>query len=132
MKTEYKCLETKRINRWILELPEDFKISSFMVKSIEKPKNFDDIWSDIEIRFFDSEACSTTHALYDLIKNGNFPCVFKLNMLNSIGEIIEMWEIDIDDLVGIDFGELDYDIDGPIITSAIFRVNDCKVIQKEE
>jgi len=116
--------EPKRNNRWILTLPEETGIQSWVVSKTSRPsfrvveKKFLGItfckkivWDSISIEFLDPIGPSTTH----LIMNNINPLKrfdYTLEMLDPTGITVEKWEIKKCLVKTIDFCELNYGNDG--------------------
>lgn len=123
-------LEYKWGNRFQVILPEIFGIDSFLIKSITRPSYdlLNSRWSDIKIEFYDLVAPSTTKKLINLIKlgyDGLFGLNVVLNLLDSKGETIELWDISIKELVKVDLGSLHREMDFPLNTHIIFTPIKC-------
>ena len=109
-------LEPKKNDRFVVVFPEEFKIDSFTVQKINKPKFENGKWKNIGITFIDPIACSPSHGLYKIIdlknkeENTNEKPLFEfvIKSLDPIGETVETWKILVEEVVVIDFGELDY------------------------
>lgn len=111
--------EPKRINRFIVEFPEIFDVSYYAVSKADKPKFINQSWSNIKIEFFDFIAPSTSQRLQDIIlflkqdvkseEEGLF--TIKLKTTDPVGEVIELWDVYVDEVVEINFGALDYSND---------------------
>ena len=95
-------------NRFVVDFPERFKISSYCIRSVDLPKFYGGEWESISIGFWDVVSNnSVTKGLNKIIKY-NKPFTIKIKYLNGAGNILEFWEI----LVGkfnIDFGNLDWE-----------------------
>lgn len=111
--------EPKRINRFLVEFPEMFNISYYAVSKADKPKFINQSWANIKIEFFDFIAPSTSQRLQDIIfflkqdirneEEGLF--TIKLKTTDPVAEVIELWDVYVDEVVEINFGALDYSND---------------------
>ena len=131
-------LEPKRNNRFIVEFPKEFDIESWMANKVSKPKYYIDtskkdangIWHDIKISFIDPIEPSTSERLFKLIdifknkKEGEFFAI-KIKTVDPVGEEVEMWVIKAEELLSIDFGELDYNDNSIQTPSIIIKPNSC-------
>jgi TFIIF-interacting CTD phosphatase-like protein len=114
-----KSYEPKRENLFLVKFPEEFKINSWVVQKVNRPKYADGKWENIEITFVDPIAESTTKRLFDLIeiiekrKINNVSPLFIFNILtcDSTGIVVEDWEISVSDVILIDFDNHDYSSD---------------------
>lgn len=111
--------EPKRINRFLVEFPEIFDISYYAVSKADKPKFINQRWANIKIEFFDFIAPSTSQRLQEIIlflkqdirneEEGLF--TIKLKTTDPVAEVIELWDVHVDEVVEINFGTLDYSND---------------------
>ena len=109
----YSDFEPKLNYRFKVEFPQELEIPKYSVISIDKPKfvtgtndHTQGIWQPMEIIFVDLIGPSTSDALYKL-KNGGLKSLSIIS-LDPTGVEIEEWKIDIDYIMSIDFGNLDY------------------------
>lgn len=135
--------EPKRNNRFVVEFPKEFDIESFVIQSITKPKWNNGKWDNIEIAMLDLIDPSTSHRVMKLIdlknkiKTGFFSKrknLFSLYLksLDPTGAEIEEWVIDVQDLIYVDFGNLNYGNDGIPSIKLVLKVSNCKLKGQEE
>lgn len=128
--------EPKRVNRFIVTFPRVFRIESYLIQKITRPKfrlvNGSYQWDNIEVDLIDVIGPSTAHSLCTMAefckkiketKPDNQPLFsFFINDLDPTGVEIGHWIIDVGELLLIDFGNYDYNDDDGIQT--------CRVILK--
>lgn len=107
--------EPKRNNRFIVEFPEIFGIEKNSITKVNKPKFTDNKWEDIRVDFVDLIGPSTSQSLYKIIdfinKNDDDNKKlfgFIIASLDPTGMVVETWRIDVEKVLTINFGELDY------------------------
>ena len=117
--------EPKRQNRFIVEFPKEFGIQEWIVNTASKPKykigalGLNNRWEDMEVTFKDPIGPSSSKVLFNLIKfveelekvipTGLPLFTYKLISLDPTGVEVEVWEIGVQDIVSIEFGQdLDY------------------------
>lgn len=93
--------------------------SYYAVSKADKPKFINQRWANIKIDFFDFIAPSTSQRLQEIIlflkkdikseKEGLF--TIKLKTTDPTAEVIELWDVYVDEVVEINFGTLDYSND---------------------
>ena len=119
--------EFKTHDKYSIEFPEIFHIPSFIAKNIQGISWYaEDGWNNIEIGLYNAIKPSTVKSLYNLIewynlqpKELNKPIFsFKIFEFDSVGAIIDTWEISVKKIINIDFGYLDYSAN---------ESNDCKL-----
>lgn len=98
--------EPKASNRFLVEFPEEFNIDSWCVRKISKPKFANGEWENIRIEFIDIISPSTSQTLFNSLNSCDFP--IKIITLDPIGNSVEEWVIQVEKILTIDFGELDY------------------------
>ena len=116
--------EPKRINRWIVKLPKEFGIESWVLSGTDRPSlikkyfNFFGLrlsvsteWQPITLRFRDPIAPSTSQKLMSLIKEGK-SFSYNLELLDPTGIVVEKWLIKDCIIKSVDFSSLTYDYDG--------------------
>ena len=106
-------VEYKKVNRFILSLPDDIGIPKWVTKSSTRPKcvieNGSITWSEMSVSFWDPTSPSTTKKLWELLSTGiNKKYDFKLELLDSTGEVVEAWGLNGCEITSIDFGLLDF------------------------
>jgi len=122
--------EPKRKNRFIVELPEEMNIESFLVKKVKRPKYSvkENSWDDMLITFIDPVVPSTSMRIFNLLKSDFFQkkkptnrfiddvldnqekpiFIFHIKSLDPTGIIVEDWEITVKEVIHIDFEESNY------------------------
>jgi len=115
-----QSLEVKHNNRFFVKFPKEFNIAVWQIQKINKPKYADSKWMNIEIFFLDTIELSISKSLFNLIiliqtqkTNNQTKPLFIFDIVNcdQKGEEIETWEIGVDDITYIDFGNCDYSSD---------------------
>jgi len=112
--------EPKRQNRFYVKFPEEINIESWFIQKINKPKYHitENKWENIQVTFLDPIGSSTSQRIHELIKNQFFinketkPIfIFDIIAVDPTGLDVEDWEIGVEEVLYIDFGNLDYSID---------------------
>lgn len=128
--------EPKRRNRFKVTFPERFNIVEYSIQNITRPKfrfvNNEYKWDNITVDFIDLIGPSTSGGLMTLLEfcqnNNNLKEVqrplfsFLIDDLDPTGVSVETWIIDVEDLLLVDFGTLDYASQNSIQT--------CKLVLK--
>jgi hypothetical protein len=126
--------EPKMKNRFVVEFPEKFEIESYLVQKINKPKFKDGKWENIEIIFIDVVSpFSTSDGLYNIVKflkkeeSQKEKVLFSFNIktLDPSGETVETWLINVEEVLNINFGELDYEINELLMPSLLIKPLNC-------
>lgn len=119
--------EPKKVNRFILTLPELFDINEWAVRSVELP-SYDMFsgWNPMEMRFVDPVGPSTSQKLWNLFlastgtKDGPIYGLEKLSdslesgftvkieLIDPTGQVVSVWILTGCRILEIDFGNLDY------------------------
>lgn len=120
--------EVKRTNRWRFDFPIEFDIESWLIQSVSLPKftkdekgNFTEF--KMSLTFINPIGPSSDTKIYQnfITKNKkDFEC--KLFLLDPTGEKVSLWDLKINDLISIDFGQLDYGDDSINIIEIILNV----------
>jgi len=147
--------EPKRVNRWVVIFPKAFNLESWVVKETERPSitlsgNTSSI-NPIKFVFLDPIGPSTTERLFKIIRST--PSIvevtkkeedndlintlkdgfdYQLELLNSRGESIEKWTIVGCNIISVDFGSLDYDIDKLVTCLMVVQPKDFKLHENEK
>jgi hypothetical protein len=112
--------ELKKTNRFLVEFPEQFNIETWAVQKINKPKYTNGVWEDIKIEFIDPIGPSTSQCLFEIVNflkrnvnDSNDKKLFdiKIKSLDPTGVDVEKWVVNVEKVLTINFGELDYDSD---------------------
>jgi hypothetical protein len=114
-KLKFTQYEPKRNNRFLVEFPEQFNVQLWSIKKINKPKFTDGKWENIKVEFIDPIAPSTSQSLFKIVDflkiNVNDSKILfniKIKSLDPTGVGAEEWVIDVEKVLTINFGELDY------------------------
>jgi hypothetical protein len=139
----YVEYEPKRKNRFKVEFPNYFEIESFVVQKISKPKlnfiNNDYIWENIEIELIDLIGPSTSRGIMNLIehcqlvhKEDNEQKIlfnFLITDLDPVGAEVQVWIVDVKELVSVEFGTNNYE-DGDVqICKILIKPQRCRIQQ---
>jgi len=107
--------EPKRNNRFLVEFPEQFNVQQWVVQKINKPKFSDGKWENIKIEFIDPIVPSTSQSLFKIVEflktNVNDSKTLfniKIKSLDPTGVEVEEWVVNVEKVLTINFGELDY------------------------
>lgn len=129
---QYFELKTK--NRFLVEFPERFSIDKSLIIKINKPKLIQGKWENIKIEFIDAVSPSISQGLFKIIKylkknklDNKKLFEIKLFSLNTIGAKIEEWIIDVEEVLMIDFGEVNYNSDEIQFLTLIVKPLDCRL-----
>jgi len=114
-KLKFTQYEPKRNNRFLVQFPEQFNVQQWSIKKINKPKFTDGKWENIKVEFIDPIAPSTSQSLFKIVDflkiNVNDSKILfniKIKSLDPTGVGAEEWVIDVEKVLTINFGELDY------------------------
>ncbi|MFW5847366.1 MAG: hypothetical protein ACOCVF_00405 [bacterium] len=113
-----KDYEPKTMSRFVVKFPNQFNIFDWTITKINKPKFTNGKWEDMKIVFVDPIGLSTSKGLYNIIDflkkdvNDNKSLFnIKIKLLDPTGIEIEEWVIYVEEVLTINFGELDYSND---------------------
>lgn len=137
--------ELKTMNRFIITFPEHFNIPQWVTFEASRPsarlitkdilgvKLFKKlVWDNMIIKMRDPIGPSTSQSLMDLIHKSlyekkqiikdNFD--LKLEMLDPVGHVVEKWALSKCEFKSINFGELSYQIDDPVVCTLVIQLGD--------
>jgi hypothetical protein len=124
--------ELKRMNRFIIQFPEEFNISEWSVQTANKPKFVNGKWENITIGFTDPIGPSTSQGLMNIVyflkeKNTENKKIFDIvmEMFDPTGVVVEKWDIGVGKILVVDFGELDCQNDDIQRVSITFEPTSC-------
>lgn len=123
--------EPKKTNRFVVEFPEEFGIETFTVFKTNNPEFIDGQWQNIEIIFRDYVGASVTEGLYNIINfaktNNDKKILFnvEIKMLDPVGVSVQCWDISVEKIVEISFGNLDYSVDEVLCPYIVIKPFDC-------
>ena len=128
--------EPKYENRFFVELPPVFEIESYLIQRITPPIFENYCWKNFEIDLIDVTNPSTSEKIYELIelvnviKLGNAEILFSftLKSLDSTGETVETWKVEVEELVSVNFGFFDHSLDGVKCIKMILKPFSVKII----
>lgn len=107
--------EPKTNNRFLVEFPEQFNVRQWSTQKINKPKFSDGKWENIKIEFIDPIVPSTSQSLFKIVEflktNVNDKKILfdiKIKSLDPTGVEVEEWVVNVEKVLTINFGELDY------------------------
>jgi hypothetical protein len=137
METTYQEVihyEPKMCNRFIVEVPEEFGFNQWNIFKVNKPKFVNGDWANIRIDFNDLiPPYSVTEGLMKIIHlQKNTPhcddlfCM-AIKSLNALGETIEEWQIIVNSIVTVDFGDYSYADSDNCKPFLIVKPYDCKL-----
>lgn len=137
--------EPKRINRWKVQFPKEFRLNEVFIHETIRPTFKTDnsghiVWQPIEFSFYDPIGPSTAQSLFELIRppkekgllenikdfimrkplhkplyDPSKGFTYHLYMLDPIGVEVECWEISECIITAMEFGNLTYKNDGLVI-----------------
>jgi hypothetical protein len=127
--------EPKRNNRFIVEFPEEFNITTFTVQKVSHIKFEYGSWNDIKITFVDPISLSSSRGLLKIIdfinttpqKKDNALFKIKIKLLEATGKEIECWNIIVKEVLSIDLGGFDYSDDGLKQPKILLRPLSCSI-----
>jgi hypothetical protein len=124
--------EPKRNNRFLVEFPEQFNVQQWSIQKINKPKFSDGKWENIKIEFIDPIAPSTSQSLFKIVeflktnvKDSKTLFDIKIKSLDPTGVEVEEWIVNVEKVLTISFGELDYGDDKIQQPYLILKPLDC-------
>jgi len=121
--------EPKRLARFRVEFPKEFNLESFAVQSVDKPKWFNQKWSNLNLSLVDLIGPSTSQAIFHNVltkytEDANYKFDYKIFALDPIGEIVEEWCITVKSL-DIDFGMFDFNKDNYSVINLYITPSNC-------
>ena len=118
--------------RFVLEFPKEFGIDSFAVQKVNRPKLINYEWQDFEIYLLDIIEPSTSKSIAKMIdyckdaKNTReILFSFSILTLDARGIKLNTWKIDVAELVDVDFGTCDYEVDDFQIIKVTLKPLNC-------
>ena len=135
MKENIYSFENKKSNRYIVNLPEEFKIKPHFIFEAQRPKlvrKYDNSpfrVDDITLKIYDPIGPSTSQAIMGLFKpdetgkiliNNTFD--FSIELLEPTGVVIEKWLLTDCNITLIDFGPLTYNDEFNVVCEMKIRV----------
>ena len=107
--------EPKRNDRFLVEFPKQFNIQPWCIQKINKPKFTDGKWEDIRIDFIDPIGPSTSRCLFKIVNfiesnscDNRKLFEVRIKSLDPTGVGVEEWVVNVEKVLTINFGELDY------------------------
>lgn len=122
---EQESFQPKTVNRWMVELPKEFKIESFVIQKTSRPEYYynlfgQKIYKPIDIYLTDPIGPSSAlgvDRMEEMLKPKTFierllgirkTFDYTLKLLDSVGSEVERWSIKKCKIVNVQYGELDY------------------------
>lgn len=124
--TKYKQQEPKFVNRFLLSLPEPFKVPQWACKQCDRPIFLGHgNWDDMVFVFNDVIGLNSTTTgfitgIREMQKLDSQEITLTLQMLGPVGDIVEEWKIT-GEIKLIDFGKLDYESTNPVEITMVFE-----------
>jgi hypothetical protein len=120
MKKNIYLFENKKSNRFIVNLPEEFKINPHFIFEAQRPtvrisNSTNILIDDITLKIYDPIGPSTSQAIMQLFKpdetgkiliNNTFD--FSIELLDPTGVVVEKWLLTDCNIISVDFGSLTY------------------------
>jgi hypothetical protein len=127
MKENNYLFENKKSNRFIVNLPEEFKINPYFIFEVKRPtvrishstnrisNSTNILIDDITLKIYDPIGPSTSQAIMQLFKpdetgkiliNNTFD--FSIELLEPTGVVVEKWLLTDCNIISVDFGSLTY------------------------
>ncbi len=125
--------ELNKNNRFKIEFPKEFNITEWSVQKSDKPKFTNGKWENIKIQFIDPIAPSTSLSLFEIVKFLRIPnkdkvlFEIKIKSLDPTGVPTQEWIIKVEEVLTINFGELDYTNDNLQTPYIILKPFDCEL-----
>lgn len=112
-------IELKKTGRFSVKFPEQFNIEDWTIIKINKPKFHEGKWENITVEFIDPVEPSVSKSLLKIVeflktaKTNNDKTLFvvRIKSMDTIGKEIEEWIVSVENVLTINFGELNYGID---------------------
>ncbi len=123
------CMEPKITNRFVVEFNEQhLNVDSYLIQDITMPSIDKEGWKNITITFLDIISPSTSGKMYKLIDEigKNYKLNFSIKVLSPAGETIDIWVIESDEIISIDFGNLTYSDSDIKLISLTVKPSDCR------
>lgn len=124
---ELNNYELNFTSRYVVELPKEFEIESYFINSAELPKLINGNWQNINIKFVNPIADSMTKKLLKIV-NQNTTFNYTIKLLDPLEEITEKWVIKVRKIIGVDFGELNYNNTDILISTLTIEPSSCELI----
>ncbi len=124
--------EPKRKNRFAVNFPDIFSIPSFTVKNIQRPIYNHGAWDHMFIQFHDMVMPSTSHGIMNMVRHcslniNNVLFTFDIQSLDPTGACVERWDIEVQELIRIDFGDLSSESDELSTCSVELKPYNCSL-----
>lgn len=120
----------KSNNMFLVNLPKEIDIEPWVITGVSKPRFINGQWSDMDILFADPVGLSTSQRLFILINNikeKGYKFNFTIQSLypDESGKVVEEWFIDVEEVVEIDFGNLDMQNDNIQRIKMLIKPSNC-------
>jgi hypothetical protein len=135
--------ELKKMNRFLITFPDYFNIPQWVVFELDRPsarlitkdvlgvnlfKKL--VWDDMIIKMRDPIGPSTSQSFMDLVHKNFYhkeriiknKFNMKLEMLDPVGEVVERWDLSDCEIKSINFGQLSYQIDDPVVITLVIKL----------
>lgn len=135
--------ELKKMNRFLITFPDYFNIPQWVVFELDRPsarlitkdilgvnlfKKL--VWDDMIIKMRDPIGPSTSQSLMDLVHKNFYhkeqiiknKFDMKLEMLDPVGHVVERWDLSDCEFKSINFGQLSYQIDDPVVCTLVIKL----------
>jgi hypothetical protein len=131
--------ELKKSNRFHVELPASWGIESWVVQSIDSPTmsfklNSDSTassydWNPLRITFIDPIGPSASVKLFDLALSSGFNGhSLIINALDPDYNVISQWRVTIKEILSINFGEFNYNMNEALEPYILIKPEDCTLL----
>lgn len=123
-----KPYEPKKTNRWIVKFPSKFNIREYIIQRINKPKFIDGEWSNFNITIINIVSGSPEPGVYKMINTQPIDgSLFKFTIqdLDPTGEVVGEWEVNVSEVISVDFGDLSFESDEIQKIELVLKAKNC-------
>lgn len=127
---KFSIYKPKRNNMFLVNLPKEIDVEPWVITGVSKPRFINGQWRNIRIQFADPVGPSTSQRLFILIndiKEKGYKFNFTIQSLypDESGKVVEEWFIDVEEVVEVDFGNLDMQDDNIQMVVMTIKPSNC-------
>lgn len=121
--------EQRKNNRFVVDLPKEFNIDSYLIQSIELPKiQGTTSWHSISIKILDLVDPIVPSNIYNILKKAqqtNSEYTLTIRLLDAVGVETGRWTITFERIDFINFGNLSHENDDLSYVHVNIQPTDC-------
>lgn len=114
-------------SRFTFTFPSEIGIESYLIQAVELPKWYDGKWQDMQLSLLDPITDSSTTKLFNFINKKQRPFICVISSLDPTGVEVERWNINVEKIKHIDFGNYDYSNSKPKEIITVLKIKSCTV-----